>query len=761
MQHQHRHLAAILFTDIVGYTSMMQQNELQAVAVIKHYNDALKKVVAAFKGKILNSYGDGSLCTFHSATEAVQCAMALQQQLQSEPIVPLRIGLHIGEIFFEEGKVLGDGVNIASRIQSLGQANTILLSAEINDKIKNHPEFKSVSLGLFAFRNVDKPMEVFALANEGLKVLKPEEMEGKLKPETKIKKPTSYRKWLIPACIGVLFLTLGFFSYRQFFNQTSDIGKDKSIAVLPFRNDSKQEETEHFANGVMEQILNNLAKITELSVLGRTSVEQFRGRAMTLGQINEILKVSYLLEGSVQKFEDKVVVNVQLLETRTGVHVWSDSYEYSYKSQFKIMKEIAQEVARKIRVKVTPQEDKLMNQVPTNSLTAYDLFLRAREEHYDYWLKKDTNALNRAEVLYKRALQIDSTFAQAYTGLALTYWDKYYGKTYFEKNFMDSALYLANVALSYNDQLDEAYLVRGSYYTHTDGDFTKSISEYDKAVRINPNNSLVQFWRGWLFFQVGDFVNSLEAHHKAATLDRGKNLPNSFRALAFVYNNIGHSKTAESYLNEALKLDNDSAAHFLELGLGFGDLSNTNNNEQTLTWYRKAYQIDSLNPEIIFRLAEIYARVERFEESYKHWKEYFDLTNRLGWVDISKSHRMGYALFKLGREKEADYYFHQEIREDKESIRLKRFWAALFLPHYDVAAVYAFKGQKEMAYKYLRQFNQRKSYPLWMVNMIKIDPLFDSMRGDKEFQQIVRNVEEKYEREKERANTWLKEQDLL
>ena len=141
---QQRHLAAILFTDIVGYTALMQEDEHKAVALIKHYTSSLDKKVVSHGGRVLNYYGDGSLCTFPSTTEAVICALELQKDLQSAPYVPLRIGLHIGEVFFEDGKALGDGVNIASRIQSLGQANTILFSKDIYDKIKNQPEFKSV-----------------------------------------------------------------------------------------------------------------------------------------------------------------------------------------------------------------------------------------------------------------------------------------------------------------------------------------------------------------------------------------------------------------------------------------------------------------------------------------------------------------------------------------------------------------------------------------------------------------------------------------
>ena len=179
-----RRLAAILFTDIVGYTAMMQQDEAQAVVTIKRHFTVIKEMVAIHSGEVQNDYGDGSLCIFASATEAIQCAIETQKRLQTEPVVPVRIGLHIGEIFFEDGKILGDGVNVASRIQSLGVGNTVLFSAEIHDKIKNNSNFKSVSLGQYEFKNVEKPIEVFALANEGLMVPGRKNMVGKLKKKS-------------------------------------------------------------------------------------------------------------------------------------------------------------------------------------------------------------------------------------------------------------------------------------------------------------------------------------------------------------------------------------------------------------------------------------------------------------------------------------------------------------------------------------------------------------------------------------------------
>ena len=206
-----RRLAAILFTDIVGSTAMMQKDEPGAMFVNKRYVAVLKECVLTHAGEILNDFGDGSLCCFGSVTEALRCAMKMQQHFQQEPKVPLRIGLHVGEIFFDDDKVFGDGVNVASRVQSLGVANSILFSSQINSQIKNQPEFNSVSIGKFEFKNVDEPMEVFALANDGFVIPDKKNIEGKLKEN----KNSAKRKWLIS--IGVLiFAATSFFLYNYF-----------------------------------------------------------------------------------------------------------------------------------------------------------------------------------------------------------------------------------------------------------------------------------------------------------------------------------------------------------------------------------------------------------------------------------------------------------------------------------------------------------------------------------------------------------------
>ena len=192
---QSRQLAAILFTDIAGYTAIMQEDEQLAIKLVKHHRLVLERTVEDHEGDLIEYYGDGSLSIFTSITQAIQCALGIQQQLKAEPAVPLRIGLHIGEVVYEDGKIMGDGVNIASRIQSLGLAGSILFTKEIFDKIRNHSEFKTVYLGRFRLKNIADPMEVFALANEGVTVPANEKMEGRISEAVAEKGFKAHLKW--------------------------------------------------------------------------------------------------------------------------------------------------------------------------------------------------------------------------------------------------------------------------------------------------------------------------------------------------------------------------------------------------------------------------------------------------------------------------------------------------------------------------------------------------------------------------------------
>lgn len=243
-----RQLSAIMFTDIEGYTAIMQQDEQRALMLKDRHRSILENEHRKFKGSIIQYYGDGSLSIFISAVQCVQCALSMQRVFGRLPHVPVRIGLHIGDIMINDGDVFGDGVNLASRIESLGVVGSVLISDKLNDELRNHPEFKTVSMGSYQFKNIGREVEVFALDHEGL--VKP--VPGSLKGKTQEKKATAMQK-VIPK---------------------------KSIAVLPFVNMSNDPEQEYFSDGMAEEILNSLSHLKDLNVAGRTSSFQFKGKIL-------------------------------------------------------------------------------------------------------------------------------------------------------------------------------------------------------------------------------------------------------------------------------------------------------------------------------------------------------------------------------------------------------------------------------------------------------------------------------------------------
>lgn len=478
MAQQNRQLASILFTDIVGYTAMMQADEAHAVTIMNRYVAVLRKSVNDHGGKILNDYGDGSLCGFSSATQSLQCSVAIQRELQLPPVVPLRIGLHIGEIFFADEKVMGDGVNIASRIQSLGQANTILFSKEIYDKIKNQQEFTAVSLGVFEFKNVDDPVQVFALSGSGLIVPNKASMSGKLKEE---KNGFGVRKWI--AVIGtVVLLALALFIARHYFlGGNAFSNKDKSIVVLPFQNYSSDSGEESFILGFTDEITTQLAKITDIKVIGRSSAANFIKSNKPMDQIAAILGVSAYLEGSVQKIGNTVRINARLIDANTQEHIWADRYDRDLKDYFSMQTEVAEQIALKLHVSLTPEEKEKLNKKPTENEEAHKHYLKGRF----FWDKRTKESFDSAEANYNKAIELDPEYALAYAGLADLY--IYPNNGLLQPNAIPVAKQYALKALSIDSTLSQALTTIGFIQSAYDYNWSESKKTLQKAIALNPN----------------------------------------------------------------------------------------------------------------------------------------------------------------------------------------------------------------------------------------------------------------------------------
>lgn len=520
-----RRLAAIMFTDIVGYTALMQRNEAQAVDTIKRYLAVLRQTVCVHSGKILNDYGDGSLCIFSSAIEAAQCAVEMQKQLRQEQVVPLRIGLHIGEIFFEGKKVFGDGVNVASRFQSLGQGNTILFSKEIFDTLRNHPEFKTISLGRFDFKNVDEPMEVFALTNEGLVVPKREKMEGKLK------EPKRKNIFGLNVLIAALVVIIALTAYLNY-SQQNDLHLEKSIAVLPFTNMSNDPEQEYFAEGTMDEILNHLFKIGGLKVVSRTSSMSFKDSKKTTKEIAEELGVANLLEGSVQKNGDSIRIIVKLINGKTDQQLWGDAYNKEYKDIFAIQSDIAERIASELKIKIDPDLKRRIEYVPTENTKAYTLILQAAEDLYA------GKGSARTKELIEQAIALDSNFADAYAWLAI-YWLNQggYDGDLGREDVKAKAEPLLQKALNLNPDLAVAHVGNTFFQLYNNWNFEAVDEEYKKVLQLNPSNSQFIIIFSTFLNAVGRHSEALQNSLNAFKTDKNISETWYFLAADYYFNN--------------------------------------------------------------------------------------------------------------------------------------------------------------------------------------------------------------------------------
>ncbi|HCR52877.1 MAG TPA: guanylate cyclase, partial [Cytophagales bacterium] len=330
-----RQLAAIMFSDMSGYTALMQQNEQSATTKRKRLKEVLETSVPNYNGKILQYYGDGALSIFNSAVDGVTCAMYIQELLKEEPTVDLRIGIHTGDISIENEVVYGDGVNLASRIESLAVPGSIFISEKVFDEIKNQENLSAVEMGYFELKNVVQPVRVFALSGNGLTVPARNVLKGKTKHPS------------------------------------------NRLAVLPFMNMSTDPENEYFSDGITEEILNAITRVEGLQVTSRTSSFAYKGKNSDIREIGSQLNVDRLLEGSVRKSGNRVRITAQLINATDGYHIWSETYDRDLTDIFEVQDEISHIIANKLRENLNDgsQEEKLVK-APTQNVEAYSHFLK-------------------------------------------------------------------------------------------------------------------------------------------------------------------------------------------------------------------------------------------------------------------------------------------------------------------------------------------------------------------------------------------------
>lgn len=471
---QHRQLAAIMFTDIEGYSAIMEQNERRALVLKNRHREILQNEHKQHNGHIIQYYGDGSLSIFQSAVEAVACALAMQRTFCQKPKVPVRMGLHIGDVIFDEEQVFGEGVNIASRIESLGVAGSVLMSDKVHDEIINHSEIKTFSVGTYQLKNIKRKVEVFALNHKGLVRPEPDLLTGKTEEK---KEPHLRASKRIPS---------------------------KSIAVLPFVNMNNDPEQRYFGDGVAEEIINALSSLKDLKVAGRASSFQFDRKDVDLREVGEKLGVSTVLEGSVRKQGNRLRVTIQLIKVEDGFHLWSERYDRSMDDIFAIQEEIALAITEKMKVILLDKGRNRINKRATQNTEAYELYLKGR-----FYLNRRGASIITSIKYLQQAIALDPDFALAHAGYAdANLMAGLYGLLP-PNQVMYKAKQSAETAIKLDPSLCEPYCSLG-YYACYEWDMPEAEKNFLKSIELNPGYAQAHLWYGlnYLAWIKGDFAKA-------------------------------------------------------------------------------------------------------------------------------------------------------------------------------------------------------------------------------------------------------------
>lgn len=589
------------------------------------------------------------------------------------------------------------------------------------------------------------------------------EEENTLPPVTSKNKQkrASWRTFIITSS-AILFLSaIVYLVYALFLRNNSfstgnlSTKTEKSIALLPFVTLSNSTDDQYFIEGVIDEIYNNLDKISELRVISRISAEKYINTSKTSSEIGRKLGANYIIRGSGQKYGNLYRFRVQLIDALKDKQLCSNSYDVEIKEIreiFKLQSQVAQNIASELEATIAPEEKQRMENEPTSSLEAYLFYNRGKEElkSYNQSIPTTRNTIDRASAMFRKALEYDHDYAQAYAGLAQVFWRKHYWETYLSESFLDSVFILVNKALSNDDQLAEAYTIKGNYYFER-GLPELAINEYDKALKYNPNDCVAYYEKGNAYALLNDYVKCLDNLHKAVIRNRGIDLQEYIRKLAYYYMVAGFEDKAKHYYSEAFTLHGDSALLLQDLAwLEF----NYENFAEALRLAKKAKEIDSTS--LIALEYYQFLPSGNNQEAYISAKETIQHFEISGEFRIETSHRIAIALSRAGKEKEAEYYFNQQIRYSEESIKLGRKYSRQGGAYYELAGVYAFSGNKKKAYEYLDTLNKMNVIPYlkWGI-LIRYDPLFESLRGEARFLQLTGELEKKYLSEHERVRKWL------
>jgi TolB-like protein/class 3 adenylate cyclase/tetratricopeptide (TPR) repeat protein len=572
---ERRKLAAIMFTDMVGYSILSQRNEALALELLAENQRLLRTQFPLFNGREVKTTGDGFLIEFPSALQATQCAVEIQRAVvarnstqPAERHIHVRIGIHVGDVVYREADMYGDGVNIAARIEPLAIGGGICLSDTVYAQVRNKLDVGLTKLNSPDLKHIEVPMDVY-------RVVLPWQQQAPVVAKSAWPSPSKPSARLVVGLAVALALGgAGWWLFhppgqaaKQSANpQTNAPGSpaaaattsatdQKSIAVLPFVNMSADKADEWVSDGMTEELLNVLAKVPGLHVPGRSSSFAFKGKTEEgiFRKVGEQLHVATVLEGSVRKAGDKLRITAQLINVADGFHLWSETYDRDMTNLFSVQSEVAHQVAIALKLQLGVADTQRLQSKPTANLAAYELYLKGRFNLYQYTDQTSKQAIDQ----FNQAITLDPAFAKAYAGLAAAY--AWISSVYMPpKEAMPKAKGYVLKALELDESLADAHHSLATIKWWGDWDFPGAEREFKRSFELNPNEARV-YWDYAHFLTTLNLNRAdevIKAAHKAEQLD----LSDSALRLSWVYTELRRYDQAAEHVRRALKENTNSAS---------------------------------------------------------------------------------------------------------------------------------------------------------------------------------------------------------
>ena len=688
---QSRQLAAIMFTDIVGYTALMANDEQKAFEYLKKNREIQKPIIEKYNGRWLKELGDGVMASFQTVSDAVNAAIKIQEACNVLKEFQLRIGIHLGEVVFENDDVFGDGVNIASRIQSIAIPGGIYISESVYNNVSNKQDIQLVSLGKYSLKNVLLPIQIFAVSNEGLVV--PE--VGK--PEENRKQNKKKLSLLVKLIFGILVISLIFLLIKiipdRFFKpSSSEENKIKTLAILPFVNLSTSKEDDYFTNGMCDEILTQLSKIGRLNVLSQSSTLQFKDSKKPIKEIAEQIGANALLQGSVQKSGDKIRIRVQLIDGNSNKQIWAETYDRELKDVFAIQTDIASQIAQQLNATLTEKEKSIFSDKPTENVQAYDFYLRGNNFGRAYWEIFSMKDVPDAIHMYEQAIKLDPNFIEAYSALALLYievsWNKLdlNSESYLikGKEWLDKML-----ALKIDKPL--VHFTLANYKYEGERNYAGALAEYDIVDKMLGNDHSTYNYRAYILRRMGRLDEAIILFEKKAAL-----YPKDYLAqyeAAETYLMLRNYDNALIYADKAIALRPDNYQAYTQKASVYSNLKGDSGSARKVLQDASAF-IDSgaiSLMRIFFDMAE-----GNYSNAVQTLSKFPDSLNFTQSNIIPASTMLGIMYFDKGDKKAAEKYFMNSFK----------LLNPLFLKHSDdfrfhaaIGICYAGLGNREKAFE--------------------------------------------------------------